>query len=116
MNKELFVMDETCKYNGDGHCRTHASTIAILTEIDKKLEVVSTEIKWHNGIGKKFFIAGIALLGVGLTSLVYFGKLDQRVSTLESQMSYTLDHIQDEASFRKMDESYHIDDHKRKGL
>lgn len=114
MNKGLFVMDETCKYNG--HCRTHEPTVALLTAINTKLEVVSAEIRWHNGIGKKFFIAGIALLGVGLTSLVYFGKLDQRVSTLESQMSYTLDHIQDEAGFRQMGETYHIEDHKRKGL
>ena len=107
------MMDETCKYNG--HCRTHEPTIALLTKIDKKLEVVSAEIRWHNGIGKKFFLAGLALMVVGLSSLVYFGKLDQRVSTLEQQMSYTLDHIQDEAGFKQMGETYHIEDHKRKG-
>lgn len=92
------MTEERCKY--DGHCKTHESTISLLTKIDKKLEVVSTEIRWHNGIGKKFFIAGVGLLGVGLTSLVYFGKLDQRVTTLERQMSSTLDYIQDQHIMR----------------
>jgi len=90
-------MNEPTKYTNmerrSSQCGTHEAMITLLAKIDKKLEVVSAEIRWHNGIGKKFFIVGVALLGVGLSSLVYFGKLDQRVTTLERQMNLTMDHL-----------------------
>jgi hypothetical protein len=50
------------------------------------LEKIKSDLRWHNAIGKSLFLVGLAMVGVSLSTLVYFGRLDERVTR---SLSYT---------------------------
>ena len=66
------------------HCPSHDSTITILQQI-------RADLKWHNQIGKAMFGAGLVLIGLAISALIYFGSLENRVTHLESEMDQLKD-------------------------
>ena len=50
------------------------------------LEQIKSDLKWHNAIGKSIFAVSLILITVSISTLVYFGRLDERVTR---SLSYT---------------------------
>jgi hypothetical protein len=50
------------------------------------LEQIKSDLKWHNAIGKSIFAVSLVLITVSISTLVYFGRLDERVTR---SLSYT---------------------------
>ena len=57
--------------------RERTSTILALQKID-------TNLQWHNSIGKGMFAIGLVLIGLSVSTLIYFGRLDERVSNVQT--------------------------------
>jgi hypothetical protein len=56
------------------------------TETVIALEQIKSDLKWHNAIGKSIFSVSLVLIAVSISTLVYFGRLDERVTR---SLSYT---------------------------
>jgi hypothetical protein len=56
------------------------------TETVVALEQIKSDLKWHNAIGKSIFAVSLVLITVSISTLVYFGRLDERVTR---SLSYT---------------------------
>ena len=48
------------------------------------LEQIKSDLKWHNAIGRGMFAIGVVLTGLSISTLVYFGRLDERVSNVQT--------------------------------
>ena len=44
------------------------------------LEQIKSDLRWHNSIGKSIFAVSLVLIAVSISTLVYFGRLDERVT------------------------------------
>ena len=44
------------------------------------LQRIEIDLKWHNAIGKSIFAVSLVLITVSISTLVYFGRLDERVT------------------------------------
>ncbi len=56
--------------------RERTSTVIALQKIESNME-------WHNAIGKGIFTVGVILIGLAISTLIYFGRLDERVSNVQ---------------------------------
>jgi hypothetical protein len=54
--------------------RERTSTVVALQKIE-------SDLRWHNAIGKGMFSIGLIMVGLAFSTLVYFGKLDERVTS-----------------------------------
>jgi len=45
------------------------------------LQRIQSDLKWHNAIGKGMFSIGLIMVGLAFSTLVYFGRLDERVTS-----------------------------------
>lgn len=48
------------------------------------LQEIKSDLKWHNAIGRGMFAIGVVLTGLAISTLVYFGRLDERVSNVQT--------------------------------
>ena len=48
------------------------------------LQEIKSDLRWHNSIGKGLFAVGLILIGFSVSTLVYFCRLDERVSNVQT--------------------------------
>ncbi len=56
------------------------------TDTVKSLEQIKSDLRWYNSIGRGMFAIGLILIGLSVSTLIYFGRLDERVTNV---LSYT---------------------------
>ena len=54
------------------------------TDTVRSLERIENTLKWHNSIGRGMFAVGLVLIGLSVSTLVYFGRLDERVRNVQT--------------------------------
>jgi len=54
------------------------------TDTVVSLQRIESNLEWHNSIGKGMFAIGLILIGLSVSTLVYFGRLDERVSNVQT--------------------------------
>ncbi len=48
------------------------------------LQKIESNMEWHNAIGTGIFTVGVILIGLAISTLIYFGRLDERVKNVQT--------------------------------